>query len=184
MGEQKRRYMVRDGVARTSIVDDEAPDRLVVHTQQDLEPILDGIARDREIMPHGTNKLAARLPMVIVENLIERGIYGDEDRFPRLVKFERGNPLENLEGTSLMCGFGIGTIFQVAIFVVVVLVVLALLRILLGDWFAGITATPYWNVIQIVIGGVVAIVILIFLWRLAECAGVFGRVGLLEIWHV
>ena len=79
-----------------------------------------------------------------------------------------------------MCGFGIGTIFQVAIFVIVVLVVLALLRILLGDWFAGITATPYWNVIQIVIGGVVAIVILIFLWRLAECAGVVGRVGLLS----
>ena len=80
-----------------------------------------------------------------------------------------------------MCGFGIGTIFQVAIFVIVVLVVLALLRILLGDWFAGITATPYWNVIQIVIGGVVAIVILIFLWRLAECAGVVGRVGLLSV---
>lgn len=79
-----------------------------------------------------------------------------------------------------MCGFGIGTIFQVAIFVVVALVVLALLRVLLGDWFAGITATPYWNVIQIVIGGVVAIVILIFLWRLAECAGVVGRVGLLS----
>ena len=78
-----------------------------------------------------------------------------------------------------MCGFGIGTIFQVAIFVIVVLVVLALLRILLGDWFTGITATPYWNVIQIVIGGVVAIVILIFLWRLAECAGVVGHVGVM-----
>ena len=81
MGEHKRRYMVRDGVARTSIVDDEAPNRLVVQTSQDLEPILDGIARDREIMLHGVNKLAARLPMVIVENLIERGIYGDEDAF-------------------------------------------------------------------------------------------------------
>ena len=41
-----------------------------------------------------------------------------------------------------MCGFGIGTIFQVAIFVVVVLVVLALLRILLGDWFASLTGDP------------------------------------------
>ncbi len=88
--------------------------------------------------------------------------------------------MENLEGTSLMCGFGIGTIFQVAIFVIVVLVVLALLRILLGDWFANLTG-DYWNVIRIVIGGVVAIVILIFLWRLAECAGVVGRVGLLSV---
>ena len=34
-----------------------------------------------------------------------------------------------------MCGFGIGTIFQVAIFVIVVLVVLALLRILCWGWF-------------------------------------------------
>ena len=78
-----------------------------------------------------------------------------------------------------MCGFGMGTIFQVAIFVIVVLVVLALLRILVGDIFASLTSGPYWNVIQIVIGGVVAILILLFLWRLAECAGLFGgRVGL------
>ena len=78
-----------------------------------------------------------------------------------------------------MCGFGISTIFQVAIFVIVVLVILALLRILFGGWFANITATPYWNVISIVIGGVVAILILLFLWRLAECAGVVGRIGTL-----
>jgi hypothetical protein len=80
-----------------------------------------------------------------------------------------------------MCGFGIGTIFQVAIFVIVILVVLALLRVLLGGWFESITSAPYWNIIQIVIGGVVAILILLFLWRLAECAGVFGRVGLAAI---
>ena len=76
-----------------------------------------------------------------------------------------------------MCGFGIGTIFQVAIFVIVVLVVLALHRVLMGDFFASLTS-DYWNIIRIVIGGVVAILILLFLWRLAECAGLFGRVGL------
>ena len=76
-----------------------------------------------------------------------------------------------------MCGFGIGTIFQVAIFVIVVLVVLALLRILVGDFFASLTG-EYWGIIRIVIGGVVAILILLFLWRLAECAGLFGRVGM------
>jgi hypothetical protein len=80
-----------------------------------------------------------------------------------------------------MCGYGIGTIFQVAIFVIVVLVVLALLRALLGSWVANITATPYWNIIQIVIGGVVAILILLFLWRLAECAGLFGHYGTLAL---
>ena len=81
----------------------------------------------------------------------------------------------------MMCGFGIGTIFQVAIFVIVVLVILALLRALLGDFWAGVTATPYWNIISIVIGGVIAILILLFLWRLAECAGVVGRIGLLSV---
>lgn len=81
----------------------------------------------------------------------------------------------------MACGFGIATIFQVAIFVIVVLVVLALLRILVGDFISGITSAPYWNVIQIVIGGVVAILILLFLWKMAECAGLFGRVGLLGV---
>jgi hypothetical protein len=77
-----------------------------------------------------------------------------------------------------MCGFGIATIFEVAIFIIVVLVVLALLRAAFGGWVAGITSAPYWNIIQIVIGGVFAICILLFLWRMAECAGLIGgRLG-------
>jgi hypothetical protein len=76
-----------------------------------------------------------------------------------------------------MCGFGIDLIFKVAIFVVVVLVVLALLRAAFGGWMAGITGLPYWNIIQTVIVGVVAILILLFIWRLAECAGLV-RYGL------
>ena len=76
-----------------------------------------------------------------------------------------------------MCGFGIGTIFQVAIFVIVVLVILALLRVAFGQWFVNITTAPYWNVIQIVIGGVIAILVLLFIWRLAECAGLLGHYG-------
>jgi hypothetical protein len=77
-----------------------------------------------------------------------------------------------------MCGFGMDLIFKVAIFIVVVLVILALLRAAFGNFFASITTAPYWNIIQIVIGGVVAILILLFIWRLAECAGLFGRVGM------
>jgi hypothetical protein len=80
-----------------------------------------------------------------------------------------------------MCGFGMDLIFKVAIFIIVVLVVIALLRVAFGDWMAGITGAPYWNIIQIVIGGVVAILILLFIWRLAECAGLFGRVGMIGI---
>jgi hypothetical protein len=80
-----------------------------------------------------------------------------------------------------MCGFGIDTIFRVAIFVIVVLVVLALLRALLPNAFVNVTGAPYWNIIQIVIGGVVAILILLFIWRLAECAGLFGHYGMLAL---
>jgi hypothetical protein len=65
----------------------------------------------------------------------------------------------------------------VAIFIVVILVVMALLRVAFGQWLQAITSAPYWNVIQIVIGGVVAILVLLFIWRLAECAGLFGRYG-------
>lgn len=83
-----------------------------------------------------------------------------------------------------MCGFGMSMIFQVAIFVIVVLVVLALLKIILGQWFANLTAMPYWNVIQIVIGGVVAILILLFIWRLAECAGLMRASMLLATGHM
>jgi hypothetical protein len=77
----------------------------------------------------------------------------------------------------MMCGFGLDLIFRVAIFIIVVLVILALIRAALPNLLASITGAPYWNIIQIVIGGVVAILILLFIWRLAECAGLFGRYG-------
>jgi hypothetical protein len=80
-----------------------------------------------------------------------------------------------------MCGFGLDLIFKVAIAIIVILVVLALLRVAFGEWFAGITALPYWNVIQIVIGGVIAILVLLFIWRLAECAGLFGHYSVLVL---
>jgi hypothetical protein len=76
-----------------------------------------------------------------------------------------------------MCGFGLDLIFKVAIFIIVVLVVMALIRVAFGQWMTAITSAPYWPIIQIVIGGVIAILILLFIWRLAECAGLFGRYG-------
>lgn len=76
-----------------------------------------------------------------------------------------------------MCGFGVSTIFTVAIAIIVILVILALLRTAFGDLFAGITSAPYWNIIQIVIAGVIAIIILLLIWRLAECAGLLSHYG-------
>jgi hypothetical protein len=81
VGEARRRYHSGDGVVRTVIVDDAYPDRLVVQTSQDVEPILDGIKRDRETMRHGENKLAARIPKVLYEQLQHAGIADDQDLF-------------------------------------------------------------------------------------------------------
>jgi hypothetical protein len=90
MGEARRRYLVRDGVARSTIADD---DGFVIHTQMDVEPVLDSIARDREIMPNnGDNKLLGRLPMIVVEDLIRRGIYNDPDAFDRWWNSIEANP--------------------------------------------------------------------------------------------
>lgn len=82
-----------------------------------------------------------------------------------------------------MCGFGMDLIFKVAIALVVLLVVFALLRTVFGEWYAAVSNMPYWNIIQIVIGGVIAILVLLFIWRLAECAGLFGRYSML-VWGV
>jgi hypothetical protein len=90
MGEARRRYQFRDGVARSTITDD---DRLVIHTQMDVEPVLDSIARDREIMRNdGDNRLLGRLPMIVVEDLIKRGIYDDPDAFDRWWNSIEANP--------------------------------------------------------------------------------------------
>ena len=81
MGEQKRRYDARNGVERTLILDD-ASDVFHVQHSQDVEPILDSIARDREIMPNtGQNKLTHRIPTVIYEELQRQGIADDPDLF-------------------------------------------------------------------------------------------------------
>ena len=61
---------------------DDASTTFTVHHQQDVEPILESIARDREIMPNnGENKLAARIPTVIYEELQRQGITEDESLF-------------------------------------------------------------------------------------------------------
>ncbi len=82
MGESRRRYDARNGVERTIISDDNNPNVFHVAHQQDVEPILESIARDREDMPQtGANKLAARIPTVIYEELQRAGIADDPDLF-------------------------------------------------------------------------------------------------------
>ena len=79
MAERQRVYRDSDGVRRTLIWDDDDPDQVVVKTEQDIEPILDSVARDREIMAHnGHNKLLARVPVAVYERaVIEQ--WGEDD---------------------------------------------------------------------------------------------------------
>lgn len=99
MVEQRQTYRDRDGVKRTLIWDDDAPDRVVVHTQEDLEPALDSIARDRAIMRNdGENKLAARLPVTVAEDLILRGIFYDEAKFKAWLNSPEAAPFRIWQG--------------------------------------------------------------------------------------
>jgi hypothetical protein len=69
--ERRITYQDRDGVRRTSIVDDDRPDELVVQTEQRLDEILDSVERDRATMSHnGVNRLLARIPIPIYERSV------------------------------------------------------------------------------------------------------------------
>ena len=71
MTERRTTYRNADGVRRTLITDDERPEDFTVHTQQDIEPILDSVERDRETMSHnGVNKLLARIPIEVYERSV------------------------------------------------------------------------------------------------------------------
>ena len=99
MTERSRVYQDAFGVRRTLIIDDERPDRFVVHTAQDVEPVLDSVARDRELMRHnGKNKVVATLPLIVVEDLINRGIYFDEDAFKRWLNSAEAAPWRKWQG--------------------------------------------------------------------------------------
>lgn len=76
-----------------------------------------------------------------------------------------------------MCGFGMDLLFRVAILLVVVIALIAMIQWAAAGWFASVTSSRYWGLIQILIGAVIAVLVIIFLWKLAECAGLMGRMG-------
>jgi hypothetical protein len=97
MTERRTVYANANGVRRTLIFDDDRPDRIVVQTEQDIEPILDGIARDREIMAHnGPNKLAARIPVSIYERAVLE--QWDEGDWKRWLNSSEGRPFRVWQG--------------------------------------------------------------------------------------
>jgi hypothetical protein len=76
-------YEDANGVRRTLIADDERPDRFVVKTTQDIEPLLASIARDRELMRNtGDAKILGRLPVEVYERAVhEQWDEGDWRKF-------------------------------------------------------------------------------------------------------
>ena len=100
MSESRRLYSSGNGIVRTVITDDATPDVFHVRHSQDVEPILDSIHRDRELMPNtGYNKLAARIPTVIYEELQRRGITEDEDRFKAWLNSDEAAPWRIWKGS-------------------------------------------------------------------------------------
>lgn len=72
-------YRNSDGVKRTALVDHEKPHQFTVHTEVEMDAVLEGIKRDREqVKAHSTNKLVARVPMTVYEqSLLEH--WGEAD---------------------------------------------------------------------------------------------------------
>ena len=86
-----------DGVRRTLITDDERPEDFTVHTQQDIEPILDSVGRDRETMSHnGVNKLLARIPIEIYERSVRE--QWDEPTWARWLNSSEAAPFRIWRG--------------------------------------------------------------------------------------
>jgi hypothetical protein len=80
-------------VERTIVTDDAAPGVFHVKHSQDVEPVLDSVARDREIMANnGVNKLTHRIPTVIYEELQRQGIADDPDLFRIWLNSSDANP--------------------------------------------------------------------------------------------
>lgn len=77
----ERRTILRDadGVRRTIITDSDDPNKFTVQTEQVMDEILAGIARDRELhRPRGDIKHVARYPVEIYEMMLRDG-WGPDD---------------------------------------------------------------------------------------------------------
>jgi len=95
--ERRTTYRDADGVRRTLITDDERPDDFVVHTEQQLDEILDSVERDRSTMSHnGVNKLLARIPIEVYERSIHE--QWDEPAWARWLNSSEAAPFRVWQG--------------------------------------------------------------------------------------
>lgn len=67
-------YQKSDGISRRVIADRDTPDEFTIHTEVELDEILKGIERDRELVPaRQTNRVVARVPLTIYEQSVREG---------------------------------------------------------------------------------------------------------------
>jgi hypothetical protein len=79
----ERRTVLRDadGVRRTIITDSDDQNKLIIHTEQVLDEILDGIQRDRAFIGRSKDITpVARIPVEIYEAMIREGWGPDDER--------------------------------------------------------------------------------------------------------
>jgi hypothetical protein len=81
---------------------DEGSPQFTVRHSQDVEPILDSVARDREIMRNdGDFKLTHRIPTVIYEELQRAGIADDPRLFRIWLNSSEATPWRIWEGKTV-----------------------------------------------------------------------------------
>jgi hypothetical protein len=92
-----RIYKNSDGVRRTILTDNDRPGEFTVKTEQDVEPVLDSVERDRAMMAHnGHNKLLARIPVTIFERSVHEG--WDEADWARWLNSSEAAPFRIWQG--------------------------------------------------------------------------------------
>lgn len=90
-------YRNSDGIKRTFYVDPDKPYSPLVHTEQDVEEIIDGVNRDREIMKNnGPNKLVARVPATVFEESIHNN--WDDGDWKKYLNSSEARPFRIWEG--------------------------------------------------------------------------------------
>jgi hypothetical protein len=95
MSEHRKTYQDANGVRRTLIWDDETPDEVTVHAEQNLDEILPGIERDRVLLnQRGPNKHLARIPAAHADRVLRM----DDDELKAYLNSSDAAPYRIWEG--------------------------------------------------------------------------------------
>lgn len=98
MSERRRIYRDSDGIRRTLVWDDEDPDTFSILTEQDVEPILEAVHRDREIMANnGENRLTHHVPAIVYEQACRE--QWDEQKWRAWLNSSDATPFRVYRGT-------------------------------------------------------------------------------------